>query len=100
MCDLMRSWPIGPRRHADDDRALDTGCRPDEARAVHLEAPRSGTKFLGFLRLHRHELFDDAFQDELAAMYRTTGAGKEARPPAMMAMATLVQGYWASPTPR
>ena len=26
-------------------------------------------------------------------MYRTTGAGKEARPPAMMAMAMLVQGY-------
>jgi hypothetical protein len=50
-------------------------------------------KLLGFLRLHRHELFDDAFQDELAAMYRTTGAGKQARPPAMMAMATLVQGY-------
>ncbi len=50
-------------------------------------------KLLGFLRLHRHELFDDAFQDELAGMYRTTGAGKEARPPAMMAMATLVQGY-------
>jgi hypothetical protein len=50
-------------------------------------------KLLGFLRLHRHELFDDAFQDELVAMYRTTGAGKEARPPAMMAMAMLVQGY-------
>jgi hypothetical protein len=50
-------------------------------------------KLLGFLRLHRHELFDDVFQDELAGMYRTTGAGKEARPPAMMAMATLVQGY-------
>lgn len=50
-------------------------------------------KLLGFLRLHRHELFDDAFQDELASMYRTTGAGKEARPPAMMAMAVLVQGY-------
>ncbi|MGH6690693.1 MAG: IS1182 family transposase [Gammaproteobacteria bacterium] len=50
-------------------------------------------KLLGFLRLHRHELFDDAFQDELAAMYRTTGAGKEARPPALMAMAMLVQGY-------
>src|SRR5215204_1417673 len=26
-------------------------------------------------------------------MYRTTGAGKDARPPAMMAMAMLVQGY-------
>lgn len=50
-------------------------------------------KLLGFLRLHRHELFDDPFQEELAAMYRTTGAGKAARPPAMMAMATLVQGY-------
>ena len=50
-------------------------------------------KLLGFLRLHRHELFDAAFQDELIAMYRTTGAGKEARPPAMMAMAILVQGY-------
>jgi len=50
-------------------------------------------KLLGFLRLHRHELFDAAFQDELAAMYRATGAGKDARPPAMMAMAMLVQGY-------
>ena len=50
-------------------------------------------KLLGFLRLHRHELFDDAFQDELATMYRTTGAGKAARPPAMLAMAMLVQGY-------
>ena len=50
-------------------------------------------KLLGFLRLHRHELFDEAFQDELAAMYRTTGAGKAARPPALMAMAMLVQGY-------
>jgi hypothetical protein len=50
-------------------------------------------KLLGFLRLHRHELFDEAFQEELAAMYRTTGAGKEARPPALMAMAMLVQGY-------
>src|SRR6185295_15874569 len=26
-------------------------------------------KLLGFLRLHRHELFDEAFQDELAAVY-------------------------------
>ena len=50
-------------------------------------------KLLGFLRLHRHEVFDAAFQDYLAAMYRTTGAGKEARSPAMMAMAMLVQGY-------
>jgi Transposase DDE domain/Transposase domain (DUF772) len=50
-------------------------------------------KLLGFLRLQRHELFNDAFQDELASMYRTSGAGKEALPPGMMAMAMLVQGY-------
>jgi hypothetical protein len=50
-------------------------------------------KLLGFLRVHRDELFNDAFQDELASMYRNTGAGKDALPPAMMAMAMLVQGY-------
>ena len=50
-------------------------------------------KLLSFLRLHRHELFDDVFQEELASMYRRTGAGKDALPPAMMAMAMLVQGY-------
>jgi hypothetical protein len=46
---------------------------------------------LGFLRRHRHELVDDAFQSELEAMYR--GAGKEPVAPGLMAMAMLVQGY-------
>lgn len=50
-------------------------------------------KLLGFLRVHRRRLFDDAFQDELAAMYRDTGAGKPPVPPALMAMATFVQAY-------
>jgi hypothetical protein len=50
-------------------------------------------KLFGFLRLHRHELFDEKFQDELATMYRTTGAGKAPCPPALLAMATLLQGY-------
>lgn len=31
----------------------------------------------GFLRLHRHELFDAEFQDGLAEMSRDTGAGDE-----------------------
>lgn len=47
----------------------------------------------GFLRLHRHELFDAAFQDQLAEMYRDTGAGDEPHPPAMLCMALLLQGY-------
>ena len=50
-------------------------------------------KLFGFLRRHRHELFDAAFQDELAAMYRDTGAGRDPVNPALMAMAVLLQGY-------
>jgi hypothetical protein len=32
-------------------------------------------KLFGFLRRHRHELFDAAFQEELESMCRNTGAG-------------------------
>ena len=47
----------------------------------------------GFLRLHRHELFDEAFQEQMVDMYRQTGAGDPPHPPALMAMVTLLQGY-------
>lgn len=47
----------------------------------------------GFLRLHRHELFDETFQAELESMYRTTGAGEPPHPPALMCMVMLLQGY-------
>src|SRR5215475_2251245 len=50
-------------------------------------------KMYAFLRLHRHRLFDESFQLELAAMYRDTGAGKDAHPPAFMAMVLLLQSY-------
>lgn len=50
-------------------------------------------KLLGFLREHRRELFDDAFQAELESMYRESGAGKPPVAPALMAMATLMQAY-------
>ena len=46
-----------------------------------------------FPRRYRHEIFDEAFQAELASMYRDTGAGKEPVSPGLMAMATLLQGY-------
>lgn len=47
----------------------------------------------GFLRLHRHELFDETFQDQLESMYRSTGAGEVPHSPALMCMVTLLQGY-------
>ncbi len=50
-------------------------------------------KLFAFLRNHRHEIFDDAFQKELTSMYRDNGAGKVPIYPAMMAMAVLLQGY-------
>src|SRR5579862_1172888 len=47
----------------------------------------------GFLRLNRHKLFDDAFQEQLEGMYRQTGAGDEPHAPAMLCMVVLLQGY-------
>src|SRR5271157_3293282 len=47
----------------------------------------------GFLRQHRHELFDEAFQEQLESMYRDTGAGEEPHPPALLCMVVLLQGY-------
>jgi hypothetical protein len=48
-------------------------------------------KLFVFLRQHRHELFDDAFQAELAAMYPARARGKEPVAPALLAMVTLLQ---------
>lgn len=50
-------------------------------------------KLFGFLCDHRLELFDDEFQEQLEQMYRDTGAGKDPVPPALLAMALLLQGY-------
>ena len=56
-----------------------------------LKLAGKSRKLFVFLREHRHELFDEAFQDELEAMYRQTGQGQAPQPPAMMCMALLVQ---------
>lgn len=50
-------------------------------------------KLFGFLRTHRADLFDDGFQAELESMYRDSGAGKLPVPPALLAMALLLQAY-------
>jgi hypothetical protein len=58
-----------------------------------LRRLRRTKKLFAFLRDCRHELFDDAFQAELDSMYRDTGAGSSPVPPALLAMATLLQSY-------
>ena len=50
-------------------------------------------KLFEFLRLYRMRIFDEAFQADLDGMYRDTGAGLGPIPPALMAMALILQGY-------
>jgi Transposase DDE domain/Transposase domain (DUF772) len=50
-------------------------------------------KLFGFLRDLRSQLFSDDFQAELESMYRESGAGREPVPPALLAMAVLLQAY-------
>lgn len=58
-----------------------------------LHRLRRTRKLFAFLRDHRQQLFDDAFQAELESMYRDTGAGQEPVPPALLAMIVLLQSY-------
>jgi hypothetical protein len=50
-------------------------------------------KLFLFLRHHRHELFDDAFQEELATLYAPSLRGQPPIPPAQLALATILQAY-------
>jgi hypothetical protein len=66
-----------------------TELSPDEQR-IAQKLRRIG-KFYVFLREIRAELFDDAFQAELAAAYQPRGVAP--LPPALLAMVTLLQAY-------
>ncbi len=46
-----------------------------------------------FLRHHRHELFDEAFQEELASLYRPAERGHPPVAPAMLALALILEAY-------
>ena len=50
-------------------------------------------KLFVFLRHHRHALFSDAFQNELAALYKDTPQGHPPVPPAQLALALILQAY-------
>ena len=54
---------------------------------------RKARKFFVFLREHRHELLDAAFQDILAATYRVEPGGKAPVEAGLLALATLLQAY-------
>ena len=50
-------------------------------------------KLFIFLRRHRHELFDEAFQQEMAATYGEGEEGQPPIPPAQLGLAVLLQAY-------
>ena len=50
-------------------------------------------KLFVFLRQHRHELLDETFQQELASLYRPTERGQPPVPPAMLALALILEAY-------
>ncbi len=50
-------------------------------------------KLFVFLRHHRHEIFNDAFQEELATLYAPSRRGQPPIAPAQLALATLLQAY-------
>ena len=62
---------------------------PSERRVAKV-LQRTG-KFYVFLREVRHELFDEAFQAELAEAYAPRGTAP--LPAALLAMVTLLQAY-------
>ncbi len=50
-------------------------------------------KLFIFLRQHRHELLNEAFQQELARLYREAERGQPPVAPAMLALALILEAY-------
>src|SRR5438067_1925625 len=50
-------------------------------------------KLFVFLRLQRHTICDEAFQEELATLYADRPKGHPPVPPALLALATILQAY-------
>ena len=65
---------------------------PSPAEQRVIKAVRRARLFV-FLREHRHELFDEQFQAELAGAYVDSPKGQPPVPPAQLALATIVQAY-------
>ena len=70
----------------------DPPAEPSAAELAVIKAVRRARLFV-FLRERRHELFDEAFQAELASTYADSPKGQPPVPPARLALATILQAY-------
>src|SRR5215472_12651383 len=80
-----------------EERAMRPGVwrppvEPSPAERAVIKAVRRAKLFV-FLREHRHELFDERFQAELAESYADSAKGQPPVPPAQLALATILQAY-------
>ena len=66
--------------------------QPSAAEQMVIKAVRRAKLFV-FLRMHRHELFDEEFQAELGQAYVDSAKGEPPVPPALLALATILQAY-------
>jgi hypothetical protein len=65
---------------------------PSEAEQAVIRLVKRAKLFV-FLRRWRHVLFDEAFQSELAGLYRDSPKGQPPIAPARLALATILQAY-------
>ena len=65
---------------------------PSPAELAVIKAVRRAKLFV-FLRQHRHELFDEQFQAQLARAYADKPKGQPPVSPAQLALATILQAY-------
>jgi transposase len=63
-----------------------------DAESVIVRRIRRAKLFV-LLRQIRHQVFDTAFQEELATLYRASREGQRPVPPAQLALATILQAY-------
>src|SRR5436309_1895116 len=62
----------------------------------HIVSKIRKAKLFVFLRHHRHELFDKAFQKELASLYRKETRDQPPVAPAILALALILEAYMGS----
>ncbi len=65
---------------------------PSPAEAAVMRRVKRAKLFV-FLREHRHEIFDEGFQEELGTVYSDSRLGHPPVPPAKLALATILQAY-------
>ena len=73
-------------------RVWEPPVEPSPAEQAVMKAVRRARLFV-FLRQHRHKLFDEEFQAELAEAYADSPKGRPPVPPAQLALATVLQAY-------